>query len=172
MCNVQKPYKATCVTLRTHVGVLYADGALFTYRFVREQRWFGLEIEGITHMIILSLSERWSFEEKKNLVVCSYEAQTLRNSCITSPLPSHQLLERTGEVLWQNGHFTKITAISPYNTGEGFFFWKKNKKNQFLEHVKFIFYINWWVDRACLELLSSVMRALYNMFLRYFFLQV
>ncbi len=48
MHNVQKPCKVTCVTLRRHVGVLYADGARFTHRFVREQRRFGLEIEGIT----------------------------------------------------------------------------------------------------------------------------
>ncbi len=49
MYNVQKPCKVTCATLRTFVGVLYADGARFTHRFVREQRRFGLEIEGITH---------------------------------------------------------------------------------------------------------------------------
>ncbi len=48
MYNVQKPCKVTCVTLRRHVGVLYAHDALFTHRFVREQRRFGLEIEGIT----------------------------------------------------------------------------------------------------------------------------
>ncbi len=48
MYNVQKPCEVTCVTLRRHVGVLYADGARFTHRFVREQRRFGLEIEGIT----------------------------------------------------------------------------------------------------------------------------
>ncbi len=48
MYNVQKPCKVTCVTLRRHVGVLYADDARFTNRFVREERRFGLEIEGIT----------------------------------------------------------------------------------------------------------------------------
>ncbi len=48
MYNVQKPCKVTCVTLRGHVGVLYVDGALFTHRFVREQRRFGLEFEDIT----------------------------------------------------------------------------------------------------------------------------
>ncbi len=48
--NVQKPCKVTCVTLRRHVGVLYADGARFTHRFVREERRFGLEIEGIIHI--------------------------------------------------------------------------------------------------------------------------
>ncbi len=48
MYNVQKPCKVTCVTLRRHVGVLSANGARFTHRFVREQRRFGLEIEGIT----------------------------------------------------------------------------------------------------------------------------
>ncbi len=35
--------------------------------------------------------------------------------------------------------------------------------------MKFIFYINWWVGRACVRLLSSVIRALYHMFLRYCF---
>ncbi len=45
MYNVQK---VTCVTLRRHVGVLYADDAVFAHRFVREQRRLGLEIEGIT----------------------------------------------------------------------------------------------------------------------------
>ncbi len=48
MYSVQKSCKVTCVTLRRHVGVLYADGARFTHRFVREERRFGLEIEGIT----------------------------------------------------------------------------------------------------------------------------
>ncbi len=48
MYNVQKPCKVTYVTLRRHVGVLYADGVRFTHRFVREQRRFGLEIEGLT----------------------------------------------------------------------------------------------------------------------------
>ncbi len=115
----------------------------------------------------LSLSERWSFE-KIFLVVCNYDAQTLRNGCIASLLPPHQFLERTGEVLWRNGHFTKITALPPYITCEGSFF-EKYKKNRFLEHVKFIFYINWWVHRACLGLLSSVIRALYHIFLRFFF---
>ncbi len=47
MYNAQKPCKVTYVTLRRHVCVLYADGALFTHRFVREQRRLGLEIEGI-----------------------------------------------------------------------------------------------------------------------------
>ncbi len=49
------------------------------------------------------------------------------------------------------------------------FFVEKYIKNQFLEHVKFIFYINWWLDRACLGLLFSVIRALYHMFLRFLF---
>ncbi len=48
MYNVQKPCKVAYVTLRRLVGVLYADGARFTHHFVREQRRFGLEIEGIT----------------------------------------------------------------------------------------------------------------------------
>ncbi len=48
------------------------------------------------------------------------------------------------------------------------FFWKKNK-NRFLEHVKSIFYINWWIDRICLGLLSSVMKALYHICLRFFY---
>ncbi len=51
--------------------------------------------------------------KRKNLVVCSYEAQTLRNRCITSPLPSQQFLERAGEVLSRNVHFTKITVLPP-----------------------------------------------------------
>ncbi len=67
----------------------------------------------------LSLSERWSFEEKI-LVVCSYEAQTLRNSCIASRLPSHQFLERADEVLWWHEHFTKIPVLSTYTTDEFF----------------------------------------------------
>ncbi len=58
MYNVQKPSKVTSATLRRLVGVLYADGARFTHRFVREQRRFWLEIEGITPMINRSLSER------------------------------------------------------------------------------------------------------------------
>ncbi len=72
-------------------------------------------------MIILSLSERWSFEEKKNLVVCSYEDQTLRNSCIASLLTSQQFLERTGEVLRWNDHFTKIIVL-PHISHMRFFF--------------------------------------------------
>ncbi len=108
------------------------------------------------------------FWREKILVVCTYEAQTLRNGCIYSPLPSHQFLERTDEVLWRNGHFTKIIVLPSYITYEGFFF-EKYIKNRFLEHVKFIFYINWWVDRTCPGLLSSVMRALYHICLSFFF---
>ncbi len=37
-----------CVTLGRHVGVLHTDGARSTYRFVRVQRRFELETEGIT----------------------------------------------------------------------------------------------------------------------------
>ncbi len=67
MYNVQKPCKVTCVTLRRHVGVLYANGALFTHRFVREQRRLGLEIEGITPMItIIFYHEMW-YLQKNNL---------------------------------------------------------------------------------------------------------
>ncbi len=168
MYNVQKPCKVTCATLRRLAGVLYTDGARFTHRFVREQRRFGLEIEGITPCDKSIAQRKVKFWKKNFLVVCSYEAQTLRNGCIASPLPSHQFLERTGEVLRWNGHFTKITALPPYITYEGFFL-KNIEKNRFLKHVKFIFYINWWVDRACLRLLSTVIRALYHMFLRFFF---
>ncbi len=118
--------------------------------------------------MIIYRSAKGEVLKKVFLVVCSYEAQTLRNGCIASLLPSHQFLKRTGEVLWRNGHFTKITALPPYITYEGFFL-KTIEKNRFLEHVKFIFYINWWVHRACLGLLFSVIRALYHMFLRLFF---
>ncbi len=47
---VQKPCEVTYMyaTLTRLVVVLYADGARFTHRFVREQRRFGLVIEGIT----------------------------------------------------------------------------------------------------------------------------
>ncbi len=38
----------TGVTPSRHVGVLYTNGARSTHRFVREQRRFGLETEGIT----------------------------------------------------------------------------------------------------------------------------
>ncbi len=48
MYNVQKSCKVTCATLMRLIDVLYADGARFTHRFVREQRRFGLVIEGIT----------------------------------------------------------------------------------------------------------------------------
>ncbi len=148
--------------------MLYADGARFTHRFVREQRRFGPEIEGLTPYDNSIAQRKVKFWEKKILVVCSYEAQTLRSGCIASPLPSHQFLERAGEVLWRNKHFTKITGLPPCITYECFFL-KNILKNRFLEHVKFIFYINWWVDRTCIRLLSSVIRALYHMFLRFCF---
>ncbi len=72
--------------------------------------------------MIIYRSAKGEVLKKIFLVVWSYEAQTLRNGCITSPLPSHQFLERTGEVLWRNGHFTKITVLPTYNTDEIFFF--------------------------------------------------
>ncbi len=115
-----------------------------------------------------SAQRKVKFRKKNILVVCSYEAQTLRNRCSRSLLPSYQFLERTGEVLWWNGHFTKITVLPPYITDEGFLL-KNIKKHRFLEHVKFILYINWWVGRTCRGLLSSVIRTLYQMFLRFCF---
>ncbi len=95
-----------------------------------------------------------------------YEVQTIRNGCIASPLPFHQFLERAGALLWRNRYFTKITVLPPCITYESFFFWEKK---WFLEHVKFIFYINRRVDRTCLGLLFRLIRALYHMFLRFFF---
>ncbi len=74
MYNVQQPCIVMCVTLRRHVGVLYADGARFTHRFVREERRFGLEIEGITP---IQAYDKQSFSTtkcgicKKKLVVVS-----------------------------------------------------------------------------------------------------
>ncbi len=81
--------------------------------------------------MIIYRSAKGEVLKKIFLVVCSYEAQTLRNGCIAPLLPSHQFLERTGEVLWRIGHFTKITALPPYITYEGFFFWKIYKKIDF-----------------------------------------
>ncbi len=86
----------TCATLKRHVGVLYTDGARSTHRFVLEQRRFWLETECITYDN--SVAQR-KVKYKKKLVVCRYEAQTLKNSCIASRLPSHQFLERADEVL-------------------------------------------------------------------------
>ncbi len=44
-------------------------------------------------MIILSL-RKGEGSKKIFLAVCSYEAQTLRNGSIASPLPSHQFFEQ------------------------------------------------------------------------------
>ncbi len=74
--------------------------------------------------------------------MCSYDAQTLRNGCIASPLPSHQFLEQADEVLWRNERFNKITVLPAKTTYVGFFN-NKNTKNRFHEHVKSNFYINW-----------------------------
>ncbi len=49
--------------------------------------------------MIIYRSAKGEVLKRKNLVVCSYEAQTLRNRCIVSPLPSQQFLEIAGQVL-------------------------------------------------------------------------
>ncbi len=63
-------------------------------------------------VIVLSLSERWNFEEKK-FSLCV--AIRLKRSEIV------QLLERAGEMLWRNEHFTKITGLPSFITDEFFF---------------------------------------------------
>ncbi len=85
-----------CATLKRHASVLYTDGARSRHRFVLAQRRFGLETEDITPYDN-SIAQRKV--KKKNLVVCSYDAQTLRNSCILCCQPFHQFLERADEVL-------------------------------------------------------------------------
>ncbi len=58
-----------------------------------------------------------------------------------------------------------ITLLPPIYRW-GLFLIMKIQKNQFLKHVNSFCNINWWVDRTRLELLASVFRALYHMFLR------
>ncbi len=50
--------------------MLYADGARFTHRFVREQRRFGLETEGITPYDNSYRSAKGEVLREKNFSLC------------------------------------------------------------------------------------------------------
>ncbi len=125
ICYINWWVYRTCLELLSSVMTALYHLFLGIYFFTNLTFWPSFK------PMIIYRSAKGEVLKKRNFVVCSYDAQMLRNSCVASPLPSHQCLERTGEVLWRNEHFTKISVSPPDTKYEGFFFEKNTKKSDF-----------------------------------------